>query len=156
MEILQLFLVIGASAATLSAAQPSLPPPRDLSAMAAKARLDGTVASWCRGQFRAGRASAYAAAVTSPTGGGRYLVLDGDAAVVELATFRSAPDLACYTPAEARRLSEAIQTTETVSGRVVPRFATTVVCAFIEETHAVCWQYSPAARAFIKVGEWLT
>lgn len=150
------FLVISAAATALAAAQPAALPPRDLSAMVAKARVDGTVASWCRVQFRAGRSNAYATAVTSPTGGGRYLVLDGDAAVVELASFKSAPDLACYTPAEARKLSETIQTTETVSGRVVPRFATTVVCAFILETHAVCWQYSPAARAFIKVGEWLT
>jgi hypothetical protein len=152
---LLMFLTISA-AATLSAAQPGLSPPRDLAAMFAKARVEGTLASWCRGQFRAGRPSAYAAALTLPTGGGRYLVLDGEAAVVELASFKSAPDLACYTPAEARKLHEAIQTTETVSGRIAPRFTTTVVCAFVEETNAVCWQYSPAARAFIKVGEWQT
>jgi hypothetical protein len=40
--------------------------------------------------------------------------------------------------------------------RVAPAFSTTVVCGFVEETSAVCWQYSPAARAFIKIGEWQT
>jgi hypothetical protein len=148
-----LFLAISAAVGTLSAAQ-RVPPP-DLTTLMTKARVAGALVSWCRGQFRAGRPNGYAAAVISPTGGGRYLVLD-DAAVVEVAFFKGAHDLACYTPAEARKLHEGMQRSETVSGRIAPKFATTVVCAFVEETHAVCWQYSPAARIFVTVGEWQT
>jgi len=33
---------------------------------------------------------------------------------------------------------------------------TTVVCAFVENTYAVSWQYSPDSRAFEKIGEWTT
>jgi hypothetical protein len=38
----------------------------------------------------------------------------------------------------------------------VPRFNTTVVCGFLEDTVAECWQYSPDDRAFVKVGGWTT
>ena len=122
---LPLLLTMIAAVAALSAAQGA--PPPDLVAMAAKARVDGQLASWCRGQFRAGRRNAYAAAVTSAAGGGRYLVLDGDAAVVELAPFKGTPEVQCYTPAEARKLDVAIRESETISGRIAPAFATTVV-----------------------------
>lgn len=142
------------SAAALSAAQPT--PPPDLSALAARARVDGQLVSWCRGQFHPGQAHGYAAALSAATGGGRYLVLDGNATVVELARFNGAPDLACYTPAEARKLDASIRKSDTISGQVTPLFATTVVCAFVDNTSALCWQYSTAARAFVKVGEWET
>jgi hypothetical protein len=150
---LQLILMMCVATA-LSAAQAA--PPADLSAMAAKARVDGRLVTWCRGQFRAGRRNAYAAAVSSAAGGGRYVVLDEDAAVVELAPYKNTAELGCYTPAEARKLDAAIRESEAISGRIVPAFATTVVCAFVEETSAVCWQYSPKTRAFVKVGEWQT
>ena len=149
-----LLLAIGAAAA-LSAAQPA-PPPSELSALMAKTRVVGQLAGWCRGEFRAGRRNAFAAAVASAGGGGRYLVLDGDADVVELAAFKGAPDLSCYAPGEARKLSESIRRSDTISGRVVPTFATTVICGFVEDTNAACWQYSPAARAFVKIGGWVT
>jgi hypothetical protein len=142
------------TATTLSAAQAA--PPAALSAMVAKARVDGQLVTWCRGQFRAGRPNAYAAAVTSSAGGGRYLVFDSDAAVVELAPYKDTPELACYTPAEARKLDAVIRESEAISGRIAPAFATTVVCGFVEDTYAMCWQYSPQARAFVKVGEWQT
>ena len=150
---LQLLLTIGV-ATTLSAAQAA--PPADLSAMVAKARVSGQIVSWCRGEFRGGRRNAYAAAVRSATGGGRYLVFDGDLSVAELAPFRDTPELACYTPAQARKLDQTIRSSETVSGRVAPVFPTTVVCAFVGDTSAVCWQYSPKARAFVQVGDWQT
>src|SRR5687767_5581375 len=101
------------------------------------------MASWCQGQFEPGRPRAYAVAITTPPGGGRYLVIDSEGKAVELARFNSAPDLACYTPAEARKLNDAIRSSETISGRIAPLFPTTIVCAFVEETQAVCWQYSP-------------
>ncbi len=121
-----------------------------------KARVDGTLVGWCRGQLRAGRPDGYAVAIASATAGGRYLVLGDDATVVELSPYLEAPELACYTPAEARKLDRSIRSSATISGGVAPAFATTVVCAFVEDTSAVCWQYSAKARAFVKVGEWQT
>lgn len=151
---LPLLLTLTAAVATLSAAQAA--PPADLSAMAARALVDGQLVSWCRGQFRAGRPNAYAAAVTSAGGGGRYFVFDGDTAVVELAAFKGTPEVACYTPVDARKLDVAIRESETISGRIVPAFATTVVCAFVEDASATCWQYSPKTRTFVNVGGWQT
>ena len=75
---------------------------------------------------------------------------------MELAPFKGAPELACYTPAEARKIDETIRQSATISGKVAPMFATTVVCGFVEDTTAMCWQYSPKTRAFVKVGEWQT
>ena len=89
-------------------------------------------------------------------GGGRYVLLEADAPVVELATFSGGPDISCYTPAAARELSLTIERSETIHGNVVPRWSTTVVCAFVESTRAVCWQYSPDSHAFEKIGEWTT
>ena len=147
-------LAISVAAGTLSGAQ-RVPPP-DLSTLMTKLRVDGTLAGWCRGQLRTGRPDGYAVAIASATAGGRYLVLGDDATVVELASYLEAPDLACYTPAEARKLNASIRSSATISGGVAPAFATTVVCAFVEDTSAVCWQYSAKARAFVKVGEWQT
>ncbi len=144
-------------AASLTAAAQSVPP--ELTALAAKAHLDRPVAAWCRGEFQSGRPGAFAVAVTSVTsaaGGGRYLVLEPDATMVELAAFTRGPDLACYSPVDAARLGAAITRSETIQGHLTPRWTTTVVCAFTDDTSAVCWQYSPADRAFVKVGEWVT
>lgn len=145
-------LVTMGMAAALAAAQVVAPP--ELSAALAHANVSGTIVGWCRGQFRDARPNAYVVAVASAAGGGRYVALDGDAGAVELAPFKGAPDLACYTAAEARTLNESIRTSATISGRVAPTFTTTVVCGFIDDTNAVCWQYSPTTRGFVKVGEW--
>ena len=132
------------------------PIPAELSALAAKARIDSSVVGWCRGQFRTGYPGAYALAIASAAGGGRYVVLESDATVTELGTFTRSADLSCYTPAEARKLHAAMGQSETIHGQIVPRWGTTVVCGFVEDTNAVCWQYSPRARKFVKVGEWVT
>jgi hypothetical protein len=130
--------------------------PRDLSELATAARIDRPVAAWCRAEFRPGRPGAYAVAVADANGGGRYLVLDTDTPALELAVFSAGPELACYTPAAARRLNATIERSETIQGGIAPRWKTTVVCGFVENTHAVCWQYSPAGRAVVKIGEWTT
>ena len=107
-EVIRLPWLFGVrGSASLAAAQPA--PPPELSALMAKTRVDGQLAGWCRGEFRAGRRNAFAAAVTSPAGGGRYLVLDADGTVALLAPFKGTPDLSCYTPAEARKLGESIR-----------------------------------------------
>ena len=143
-----------AVSATLVAAQRQ--PPPDLAARLATARVDGTVMSWCEGEFERRRPPAYALAIRSASGGGRYLAVDDTGTIAELAPFNGAPDLACYTPEEARKLNQSIRSSETINGRIAPLFPTTIVCAFVENTRAVCWQYSPKARAFVKIGEWQT
>jgi hypothetical protein len=148
------FAVSMAAAVSLHAAQPGLP--SDLASLAAKAGVRGTVARWCSGDMRAKGRLGYAAAVTQLSGGGRYVILDASAAVVELAVFTGSPELSCYTPAAARALNESIRTSETISGRVTPLFATTVVCGFVRHTRATCWQYSQKTRAFVHVGGWET
>lgn len=129
--------------------------PRALTALAAEADLPAPI-RWCRGEFRAGRSAAYAVAVPSAIKGGRYLVLEDGAPAVELAPFVGGADLSCYSPSEARRLDRSIRESETIDGEIAPRWRTTVVCGFVDDTTAVCWQYSPDARAFVKVGGWTT
>ena len=92
-------LMVGLALGSIAVAQSV---PAELSALAAKARLDRPVAAWCRAEFRAGRPGAFAVALTSAAGGGRYLVLESDASVKELGSFARRPDLSCYTR---RRLS---------------------------------------------------
>ena len=138
--------------ASIGSAQP-VPP--ELSALIGKARLALPVAGWCRGEFRAGHAGGYAVAVPSAAGG-RYLVVGLDATVVELVSYTGRPDLSCYTPAEARKLHLTIGQSDTIHGAISPRWGTTVVCAFVDDTTSICWQYSPADHGFIKVGGWVT
>jgi hypothetical protein len=145
--------MLGLTAASIASGQEK---PSALTALAARARLSGPVAAWCRAEFRPDHAGAFAVAVTAATGGGRYVALDVDGTVTDLATFKGAADLSCYSRARARELDSSIRQSETIHGHITPRWGTTVVCGFIDETSAVCWQYSPADRAFVKVGEWVT
>jgi SAM-dependent methyltransferase len=129
----------------------------ELTALIAKAKLDRPVALSCRGEFRTGRAGAFAVAVTSATGaGGQYLVLDPDGTVSLLAAFSEGPDLACYTRAAAEQLNDSIARARTVHGSVNPPWDTTIVCGFVEDTRSVCWQFSPAENRFVTIGEWIT
>jgi hypothetical protein len=143
------------SFALAMALAPPQPVPPDLAASIARARLEGSVASWCRGALRPGGRRAYAVALALDTGG-RYVVIDADGNVVTLATFTGGADLSCYTPAEARSLNRSIARSDTIGGRIAPRWNTTVVCGFVEDTKAVCWQYSPATREFAPIGDWTT
>lgn len=137
-------------------AQPS-PLPPELTVLTAKAKLEGSVAKWCRGEFRPGQlGAAFATAVASKHGGGRYLILEASGATFSLASYSGGADLSCYSPAEARKLSDTIAKSETIQGQVQPLWATTVICGFVENTHAVCWQYSPTENAFVQVGDWVT
>ena len=88
--------------AALAGAAQSIPP--ELDALVARARLEGPVTSWCRGEFRAGHPGAYAVAIASGLGGGRYVVLNGDGTIATLAAFTAGTDLACYSADEARAL----------------------------------------------------
>ena len=141
--------------AVTSTAMPQ-PVPAELSALAAKAGLDQRVSNWCRAEFRTGHPGEFAVAVTSAAGGGRYLVLESDASVKELASFTRGPDLSCYSRAEAEQLDVTIGRSRTIQGQIRPRWSTAVICAFVEVTTSVCWQYSPDDNAFVKIGGWVT
>ena len=129
--------------------------PAELVTLMAKARLDGTVTAWCRAEFRSGRRGAFAVAVTR-AGGGRYVALGEDGRATELTPFSGKPDLSCYSRAEAEKLDRSIRQSETIHGQITPRWNTTVVCGFIDDTTAQCWQWSPTDRVFVRVGRWTT
>jgi hypothetical protein len=150
-------LAIVAILAAAGSALAQDPRPAGLDSLLTKTGLVGKVAAWCAGKFESGRAGAYAIAVASGTGGGRYLVLGMGEREILLAPFKGGADLACYTPAAARALDKSIaQSGSAIHGGITPKWNGTVVCGFVEDTSAVCWQYSPAARAFVKVGGWIT
>jgi hypothetical protein len=144
---------IGLAMTAMAVAQQA---PAELSALAAKAGLDRPVSNWCRAEFRAGHPGEFAVAVTSGAGGGRYLVLESDASIKELAPFTKGPDLTCYSRAEAEQLDVAIVGSLTIHGQIAPRWNTAVICAFVDATASVCWQYSPDDDAFVKIGGWVT
>lgn len=132
------------------------PPPADLAALAAKAQPKETVAAWCRGEFRSGRPGAFAAALASRSGGGSYVVFESDGTIEASGPFGRGADLSCSTRVQANRLAETIRRSDTIHGQLCPRLNTNIVCGFIDDPNAVCWQYSPADRAFVKIGEWMT
>ena len=94
--------------------------------------------------------------MTSEAGNGRYLVLETDATVAELASFTRGAELSCYSRAEAEKLNVTIGQSDTIHGQITPRWSTTVVCGFVDGTMAVCWQHSPGERVFVEVGHWVT
>lgn len=125
----------------------SLPPA--VATLVTKAALDGRVYSWCE------VASGFAIATIGP-GARRYVVVYGDGRVETLGTYNGDPDLSCYSRREAEKLNASIKESETIHGGVTPRWDTTVICGFIADTEAVCWQFSPVERAFVKIGGWIT
>lgn len=149
-------LLLAALTASLGQAGAQTPLPTPLQAALARAQLAQPVAAWCAGDLIAGQAREHAVAVPSPAGGGRYMVVGVNGSVTLLVAYAGAPNLACHSPAQASALSASIGRTATVQGAIKPHWRTTVVCGFVENTHAVCWQYSPAEQAFVKVGEWTT
>jgi hypothetical protein len=144
--------VFGFAVAAIAGAQ-EVPP--DLTALAGRARLNGPVAAWCRAEFRSGKSGAFAVAVKGAAGG-RYIALDADGQVTELGSFKRSADLSCYSRAQAETLAVTMKQSDTIQGHITPRWTTTVVCGFIEDTAAECWQYSPVDRAFVRVGQWVT
>ena len=141
-------LTVATLALTAAVAGAQVPPAAQ--AFAAAAGMTAPVVAACQGMFRPGQRGWAVAA------NGRYVVIDGMGPTVELAVFTAKPDLSCYSRAEALELDRSIQRSETLSGRVAPPFATTVVCAFVESTTAKCWHYSPARRTYVDVGGWTT
>ncbi len=138
---------------TSTAAQLQSPEMRQL---ADRAGFGPQVARWCPIDPGAGRARAYAVAVKQAAGGGRYLVLDPDGTVTPLAAYSGDVDLSCYPRERADELTAAIRESGTIQGQLAPRWNATVICAFVESTQAVCWQYDPDGRRYVEVGRWQT
>ncbi len=113
-------------------------------------------AAWCAVTSMPGVAPAYAVAISTPQGGGRYLVIEREDRSTVLGNYAGPADLSCRSAAQADALNESIARSATVQGSVRARGPSTVVCGFVEPTRALCWQYTPAARAFVQVGEWTT
>lgn len=127
----------------------------DLAPLLAKAGVAGTAVASCRGEIRVGHPEDVAIAVSSGTASGRYIaVMDGTA--YELSTFTGTPDLSCYTVREADRLTADIAKSDTINGRITAEWDGTAICAFIEPTIAVCWQYAAERKAFVRIGGWTT
>lgn len=153
MKCLVALFALGVLAASMLGAQQM---PSELATLVSRAGLTGAIGGWCRGTFRPGHPGGFAIAVTAAPTGGRYLLLDSDGAVSELGSFDRRPDLACYSRAQAKKLDIALRRSSTLHGRIVPRWNTTVICAFVNATGALCWQYSPKERRLIHIGEWVT
>jgi hypothetical protein len=134
---------------------PTQPMPGDLTMLLGRARIRGMVQAWCRGEFGPGQ-TGYAVALASPDAGNRYVAIAPDGKGRELAPFAGAPELSCYSPQEVRALSRSLRESPTIEGSIVPRWNATTVCGFVDAVRAVCWQFSPAQEAFVKVGEWTT
>ena len=149
---LTLIVALGVGVAAQSA---SVEIPPDLRALLGRSKLSGPIATWCGAPLRAGEPRAFALALMSADGG-RYVILDAESRVRALARYRGQPDLSCYTRAEAEKLQRTIQQSDTIHGQIAPRFSTTVICGFVEDTTAECWQYSPANQMFVKIGGWTT
>lgn len=142
------------AAASAGAVLPAQPAP-DLTALLARAGVTAPVSASCRGEFRPGHPADYAAALGAAPDG-RYIVLQDDGQTQELASFAGKADLSCYTVREADRLNDTIAQSTTMNGRVVAEWDGAVVCGFIEPTIALCWQYAPEARKFVRIGGWTT
>jgi hypothetical protein len=146
--------VLFATSLTRIEAQQVVPP--ELAELTTKARLSGSILSYCPAEFTPGRKGAFAVASQSPDGNRRYMAIDADGTMWELAWFKGTGDLTCYTRAEGEKLADALAHSATVHGAVELQFDSTVICTFVEETTALCWQYSPSGRTFVLVGKWTT
>ncbi|HKT81107.1 MAG TPA: hypothetical protein VJP86_12860 [Vicinamibacterales bacterium] len=141
----------------LSDSVPAQSLPDDVARLVGKAGVRGRIASWCRGTLQPGRGNTFHAfAVSDSAEGGRYVVLNEDAAVTELATFKRSPDLSCYSQEQADALRATIARSATIHGDLRPRWTGTVVCGFVDDTESTCWQYSSDDRRFVRVGGWTT
>jgi len=127
-----------------------------LAAVLDRAGVHGHADASCRGAFRPGQGADYAVAVSETADGGRYLVVQDDGRVLELAEYSGKPDLSCYSVTEADRLNASISRSNTMNGRVVAEWDGAVICGFIEPTIAVCWQFAQEQRRFVRIGGWTT
>ena len=90
------------------------PLPLEFMAATSKAKIADPIVGWCGGEFRSGHPGGFAIAVSSAQAGGRYLVVEANGQVIELASFSGRADLSCYTTHEARKLDQTISRSATI------------------------------------------
>ena len=129
--------------------------PGDLSSLLSNSPYEGRIDTWCRGTFDNSTVPGFAVALVTARGS-VYATVREDAEVVMLAGFTGRADLSCYTRREAEKLNASIRASETIDGSITPRWDSTVICGFVDDTTAVCWQFAPDTRAFVRVGGWTT
>lgn len=130
--------------------------PDEVLALVRGAGVAERIAEWCPASLRAGAPKGFAVAVASAGGGGRYAVVDADGTFTPLAPFTGGADLKCYGRRDAERLDASIKASATITGSVTPQWDTTVICGFVNDTEAVCWQFAARQHAFVRVGGWVT
>jgi hypothetical protein len=144
------FAMVASALATQASPGASLPD------LLLRAGIRGTPAASCRGEFRLGHPNEFAVAMNDADGQSRYFVVQDDGTRYELDVYSDKPDLACYTITEADRLNATIARSDTINGRITAEWDGHVVCGFIEPTIAVCWQFAPEQRRFVRIGGWTT
>jgi hypothetical protein len=125
----------------------------DLAPLLARAGINAAPLASCRGEFRVGHQNEFAVALPGPDGG-RYVIVQDDGRTQALGTFAGKPELSCYSLREADQLNDTIAKSTTMNGRVVAEWDGMVVCGFLEPTIALCWQFAPEDRAFVRIGGW--
>jgi hypothetical protein len=152
-------MVIGAVLAfamAVSTRAAQAPPAASLNELLARAGIRGTPSASCHGEFRPGHPNDVAVAMNDADGQSRYFVVQDDGKRYDLDVYSGKPDLACYTVTEADRLNATIARSDTINGRITAEWDGHVVCGFIEPTIAVCWQFAPEQRRFVRIGGWTT
>lgn len=130
--------------------------PPEMLELVAKAGFEGTVVRWCPAEIETGRARVFVVAVNPSQGERRYVVLDPDGSVTPLAPYAGTADVSCYPRERADEVGAAMKASDTVTGQLAPRWNSTVICAFVQETEAACWQFDPGGKRFVEVGRWRT
>lgn len=129
--------------------------PRELSTLLTRTAYEGRIESWCRVTIDKEKPAGFAVALVTAKGS-QYAVVQSDARIVALADYTGRPDLTCSTRSEAQKLNATIVASATIQGSVIPKWDSTVICGFVRDTEAVCWQYSPPEKKFVRVGGWIT
>lgn len=127
----------------------------DVATLLSRAGVTAAPLTSCRAEFRIGHPGEYAVALPAAEGG-RYVLVQDDGQTQALTSFTGTPDLSCYSLRDADRLNDTIAKSSTMNGRVVAEWDGAVVCGFLEPTIAVCWQYAPESRTFVRIGGWTT
>ena len=131
----------------------AVPPP--LATLLYRTPYEGRLQAWCTATLASGAPPGFAVALLTAKGT-HYAVVDGDAGITMLADYAGQPDLSCHSRRDAEKLSATIRASETIEGSVTPRWDSTVICGFVRDTEAVCWQYSSEEKRFVRVGGWVT
>jgi hypothetical protein len=97
----------------------------------------------------------FAVAVRGASLEGMYFVLSANRLPTLLGRFSGKAELNCLSAESARDLNSAIQASETIHGKILPKPDGAVVCGFLSSTEAGCWQLNQD-NTHREVGGWIT